>query len=374
MTRVLIVLTLLCAAAGARAAEPYYFVTVHNSVAGAGYEGSYKALEKMVQLADSQHVRLTLLFSAQYAAYISTDPARAAQLESWKNAGHEIGAYHQGPDTRDWDGFSDLRGEALARARGSAVPGAVPGHADYFFMLGGLAPKIRSGCVAGRADKEFLAAAPEYEVCPGGSAAEGANRWLFSSGGRRRLSSASPSGRAGVQAAEKVFSGMKGGVYGAAFKSSPSEFGAFYAWLQFLKGRDPRGGRSRTVSAVVEEKLLAEKVVREEKAARAERTVKPELPARTIVIPDIPEAADTADIPDADGADEAEADREPQDPEIPRLKPVHSPYSRVERLFFGRFRPLRQAPRPAQRRYCGDGICDMVERRHPGSCARDCGR
>ena len=52
---------------------------------------------------------------------------------------------------------------------------------------------------------------------------------------------------------------MTSGVYGTSFKSSPSEFGAFYAWLAFLRSVDPLGVKSRTASAVVESGLLPER-------------------------------------------------------------------------------------------------------------------
>ncbi len=346
---------LLPAAAAAKPAGPYYFTAVNNGAydfkGGAVYlEDSYKALEKMVQLADSQHVRLTLLFSAQYAEYISSGTVRQAALEEWKKSGHEIGAYHQGPDTKAWDGYSDLAGEALARARGGKVPESVPGHAAYFAALGRLAAKIKTGCMAGAADSKFLAAAPEYELCPAekaGLTPRGVNGFIFSApgpgGGKKWLSTSAPSDRAGIEAAKKAFSKMEAGVYGAAFKSSPSEFGAFYAWLQFLKGADPQGVRSRTVAEAVEEKLVADKPQGAGKTQGAEKQ------ARTAKL--------------ADGADAGTG-------VIPRLKPKPSPFSQVERLFFGRFRSLPGGP---LRGSCGDGVCDPVEKKQPGRCARDCG-
>jgi hypothetical protein len=60
-----------------------------------------------------------------------------------------------------------------------------------------------------------------------------------------------------------------------------------------------------------------------------------------------------------------------QKTEIPRLQKTHNPYSQVERMLFG---PDREGKQPQQRGYCGDGICDAVEKAHPGRCPRDCGR
>ncbi|MDO8806329.1 MAG: hypothetical protein Q7R35_18085 [Elusimicrobiota bacterium] len=356
MARIIIALMLLWPAA-ARGAGPgaYYFTAVQNGAynfkGGEGQlEESYKALQGMVKLADAQNARLTLLFSAQYAVYIASDPARLAELEGWKKTGHEIGAYHQGPETRAWDGYSDLPKEELERVRKEkrkSVP--VPGRREYFEALGRLTPEIKSGCVPGSADEGFLAAAPAYEVCarPGD---KGINEFLSVTGGgekvKKRLSCFHPSDKAGIAAAKGAFSGLELGVYGASFKSSPSEFGAFYSWLAFLKGRDPQGLRSRTVSAIVDEGLLAEK---EAVAAPAvKKTEKQKVQPR----------AETR---------KSETPRQ----EIPRLKPVPSKYGKVGTLV-----PELQLRRkyPGKGGYCGDGICDPFERSHPGRCPGECGR
>jgi len=344
--------------AGARAAGPgsYYFIAVQNG--SYNFKGgaeqlaeSYKALQGMVKLADAQNARLTLLFSPQYAVYISSDPARLAELEGWKKTGHEIGAYHQGPETRAWDGYSDLTGEELARLskkKGEeGVP--VPGHKEYFEALERLQPGIRTGCMPGTADKKFLEAAPPVEIC--GDAAEkknrGRNEALLLAGDaekpEKHLYSFHPAGKTGIGEAKEAFSGLSAGVYGASFNSSPSEFGAFYSWLAFLRAKDPQGLRSYTVSSVVAGKLLPEKKAApaaaekkaekkpEEKAARPQ----PEVPAQ----------------------------------EIPRLRPVPSNYGKVGSLV-----PVRALRRvdPPQRGYCGDGICDAFERAHPGRCPGEC--
>lgn len=367
------VLTLL-APAGVRAAGPetYYFIAVRNGAYNfkggeTQLEESYKALRGMVKLADGQSVRLTLLFSAQYALYISSDPARLAELEGWKKTGHEVGAYHQGPDTPAWDGYSDLPEEELGRLRKEDRKGrAVPGHADYFSALARLTPELKTGCMPGKADKAFLAAAPAYEICAV-PWVKGANRSLFLvTGGekvRKRLSSFNPSDKAGIEAAGKYFNVLSSGVYGASFKSVPAEFGAFYAWLTFLRGKDPEGLRSRTVAAVIESGLLAKQEARgpapvAEPAAKKVKsggkpgtgTPKREAGERELRKPEPP-------VPEAGMA------------EIPRLKPLPYNYGKIGSLVpekFLRKKFMRQDG------YCGDGICDAFERARPGLCSRDC--
>ncbi|MDP2866784.1 MAG: hypothetical protein Q8O90_11125 [Elusimicrobiota bacterium] len=349
--RIFIALTLFCPLfARAAGPGPYYFIAVQNgaynfSGGEAQLEESYKALQGMVKLADAQGARLTLLFSAQYAVYIASDPARLAELEGWKKTGHEVGAYHQGPDTRAWDGYSDLPEKTLERIRKKDWKGAaVPGHREYFAALGRLEPGVRSGCMPGKADKKFTAAAPVYEIC-GRPEDKGRNEFISVASGeetvKKRLSSFNPGDKAGIGAAKKEFFSLQLGVYGASFKSSPSEFGAFYSWLSFLKREDPQGLRSRTVSAIVDGRLLEEK--KDAAAPAVKKAEKQIVQAK----PEVPQ------------------------PEPPRLKPLPSTYGKVGSLVPERF--LRKK-NMEQRGYCGDAVCDAFERARPGLCPRDCGK
>ncbi|MCX5785484.1 MAG: hypothetical protein NTX59_07330 [Elusimicrobia bacterium] len=363
MRIILILIFLLPAAARAGGARPYYFIEVQNGAYNfkggmEQLEDSHKVLREMVKLADARHVRLTLMFSAQYADYISSDPVRLTELESWKQTGHEIGAFHQGPDTKAWDGYCDLTGEALELERKRAKTTEHAGtHLDYFAALSRLAAEIKTGCMMDKVDKKFLAAAPEYEACPGpdmkmagagkaGKVFEGVNEFLASAGGpgkgKKRLSCSHPADKAGIEASKKAFSGMESGAYCASFKSSPSEFGAFYAWLGFLKDLDPEGLRSRTVAGIVEEKILPEK-----KAMAGPK--KPDVGVEKPYKPALPEDQRT---------------------QIPRLKPIH--FSQAD--IVPSIRRIRWTRPVRQHGYCGDGICDAFERAHPGRCPQDCGR
>ncbi len=311
--RLILALTLLSpAAAYAAGPGPYYFIAVQNGAYN--FKGgpeqldeSYKALKGMIKLAGQQNVKLTLLFTAQYALYITTDAARATELETWKKSGHEIGAYHQGPETRAWDGYSDLAPEALGLLRKEDRAGkTAPNHRDFAEALAKLDPFIKSGCMIDKADEVFLVAAPPYEVCSGISAQKsGANEYVRAAGkDKKSLNTFHAADKAGIETAKKDFSAMELGAYGIVFKSSPSEFGAFYAWLEFLRRRDPQGLRSRTVSNLVDLKLLPEKAGEPANAARGKEkktAVQLSTPSRPVPQP----AA-------------------PAEQEIPRLRPVPS--------------------------------------------------
>ncbi len=381
---------LVSAPAAGAAGGAHYFVAVENG--GYDFPGgekqmaeSFKVLEAMVKLAEAQNARLTLLFSAQYAVYIATDPSRLAELQAWKDAGNEVGAYHVGPWAAGWDGYSDLQSKRLSGLRGAAAgAGGVPGHSAYLAALNRLEPDLKTGCMeASAGDRRFLAAAPPYEVCrhpsePPGAApgAKGANSFIGvgpKGGGQKFLFAFHPVEKSGVDEAERAFSALSEGVYGAVFRSTPSEFGAFYAWLDFLRRQDPRGGRSRTVNTAMNSGLLAERRL-PRPVRTAEKTVKKILLPRPKPIT---------------GPGQARAE-----PRIPRLQPVPSFFGSVERIPSGRgriatygqigssllgninrvmFGVYPKKRRPGLGR-CGDGVCDVFERSHPGSCPRDCGR
>lgn len=341
------ILAILFSPAAAAAAGPHYFTVVRNGACSTGadeacMEQSYSALEKMVQLADVQNLKLTLLFSAWYADYISTDAARTAALAKWRITGHETGAWHQGPDTKDWDGYSALTGAELKKMRGGKTPAAVPGPAEFFASIKRLEPELKSACITGKADKAFAAAGPVYETCAkaGAAGTAGVNYSLLPPGGtgaRKFLSTANPSDRGGVEAAKKSFLRMKGGAYGAAFKSAPSEFGAFYAWLAFLKEQDPAGARSLTAAGTAEQGIIPEQAPLQARAGTAVRS---------------------STAPAVEGT------------AIPRLKPVKSIYSLVDDLV-----PSKKGYdlRTKLRAACGDGICSDIEKLPYHRCIPDCG-
>lgn len=370
MRAYLLFVLLLATAGTAPAAGPgaHYFTAVLNGAynfqgGAAGMEESYTVLQSMVKQADERGVKLTLLFSAQYAEFIATSSARMADLGGWRRAGHEFGSYHQGPETTAWDSYTDLAGaelDAVKKGKGAAAGG----HAEFFAALRRLEPEPKTGCTYGSSDAKFLAASPPYEIClradPAGGrgAAAGVNEALvvpLAGGARRYLSSFRPADKAGIEAARGAYAGLEAGVYGAAFRSTPAEFGAFYAWLKFLSGRDPQGLRGRTVSSVAAGGLLGEKKEKrpEKKAAKAEK------PRKEVAAPLVSRQRQGR-APDPPPQ---------QERELPKLQPVQS--------FFGKPGYRVPSPRgrmPAKQGFCGDGICDMFERGIPGVCRQDCGK
>jgi hypothetical protein len=64
-------------------------------------------LQALVADADAYGHKLTLLFSPQFARWVSQDSTRTALVKFWQSQGHEVGVHHHGPSHGVWDGYSD---------------------------------------------------------------------------------------------------------------------------------------------------------------------------------------------------------------------------------------------------------------------------
>lgn len=110
---------------------PYYFIAIHNEpIHGSPNQQeaiaqSYQILKEMVKKADEYNIKLTLMFTPQWADYISESSERMAELELWKKQGHEIAAHHHGLYHGNWDGYTDYTKEEAETQRmkqGKAPP------------------------------------------------------------------------------------------------------------------------------------------------------------------------------------------------------------------------------------------------------------
>jgi hypothetical protein len=267
----------------ADAGIPFYFIAIHNEP----FHGmpnkqqlltdSYAVLKGMVAKADQYGIRLTLMFSAQWADYIMADAGRQADLAGWKAKGHEIAAHHHGIFHGGWDGYSGFPktvAEAQRICQGKNPPEQYLGTlADYIAKLKQLNPAVKAGCANDEADKTELPdeiindtcsgysnhLAPGTEESDGFSPQKGVNDFVLA--GTYRGIARNWLGH--YQAyqnraeAEAAFNGTAAGrVYGTVFHSSAQNAAEFHPYLDFLHARDPAGTMSRTVSEVVEQKLL----------------------------------------------------------------------------------------------------------------------
>lgn len=284
----------LSAAATAFAAQPepqripYYFIAVHNEPFNHTQnkfftEESYGILTKMIAKADAYNIKLTIMFAPHWADYLLADKERAAALARWKKSGHEISGHHHSVRHGNWDGYS-----ALSRQEAEAQRAMVGGHNfqaaygsetyygtlnDFTAKLRRLNPEIKSGCMNDEGFKNALPDAIIYDTCSGFV--------NFGEPGRQDIDPNPEKGRneyvtvgtvngikrkwlthhfmAAAAPAMQVFSSMRSGVYGTVNHSAPHELEEFFKYLDFLHQADPQTKKSRTLTQVIEQKLLPEK-------------------------------------------------------------------------------------------------------------------
>jgi hypothetical protein len=274
--------------AGTDAGIPYYFIAIHNEP----FHGmpnqqqllsdSYAILGQMIAAADQKNIKLTLMFSVPWVDHITADAGRKAEFAAWKAKGHEIAAHHHGVFHGGWDGYSGYPqdvAEAQRRCQGKDPPEPYLGTlSDYIGKLKQLNPDVRAGCTNDEQDKTELPDEIVNDTCSGysnhlppgtaesdGNApAKGVNDFVLSGvyNGIKRNWLAHYQAYQKRQDAEATFSSVVAGhVYGAVFHSSSQNAAEFYPYLEFLHAKDPGGAMSRTVSEIVDPKLLPEETL-----------------------------------------------------------------------------------------------------------------
>jgi hypothetical protein len=256
--------------------EPSYFIAIHNEPypGEEGIADAYEVLRAAVDYATARHVKLTLMFTAQWASYINSSPARVAEVQGWTEAGHEIAAHHHGIFHPVWDGYSDL-GEVDANQERLACghpPEPYLGALDeYMATVRSIDPTVVSGCVNDEPDKSELPDGVLYDTCSGfanhGSprtreqdtvASKGINEFVYFGtwNGVERAWLGHYQVYQDVDAARSAFDSMTTGVYGVVTHSVAEQTDRLAEFIDFLQEHDPEGLRSLTVREVVEGNVL----------------------------------------------------------------------------------------------------------------------
>ena len=228
----------------------YHFFAVHCEPTTANPR-MFNALSRMVGLADTYLVKLTIEFTPQWAEMILKDKEKLALVRSWQKSGHEIGAHHHPVQHKGtWDGYTsrkDVIGDA--RYRGTMD--------DFINMLNELVypEKIRT---LGSPDEDDWVRGVPYrtEGFEAGGAASLPTRMILNEttvhdlgygylGNRQRLMVLKNKYRA-------VRQGQAFGVVTHTFNYL-EEPKLIEAWFKFIKEQDPSGRRNYTVSEIMEE-------------------------------------------------------------------------------------------------------------------------
>ncbi len=306
---------------------PYYFIAIQNETNNKtggekAIEESYPYLAEMISKADEYDIKLTLMFSAQWAAYIVSSPDRMAVLNGWKDNGHEIAGFHRGIYDENWDGFTNYSIQEAKQIRletGKTDEKYNGTLNDLIIELKKINPGIKSGCFNNEGlndeslgdgslndsslsdrsskdesvsdgslnasslnydkNKDILPDEIIYGTCSGFSNCAGCKERLADTGPQKGINefilAAAVNGierhylshfqittqqslNQAIMIVEKLNSSA---VYGSVTQSAKEQTPFFYAYLDYLHSLDPEGLNSKTLALVIEKQLLPERTL-----------------------------------------------------------------------------------------------------------------
>lgn len=342
----------------------YYFIAIHNEPHHGKSDSeekilqSYHTLTQMVEKADEYNIKLTLMFTAQWVSVLEKDPQKIAQIKKWAANGHEIAAHHHSIYHGNWDGYTDVsKEEAIAQRKEQGfTPEPYIGTLDAFITtLQKINPDIRSGCLNDEQDKNDLPDAIIYDTCsnfknfgtPGEvsndiDAQKGDNVYVsvgtWKNIERKWLAHANISTKEKEANAETVFKNLDSlHVYGVITHSVDTQAEHYYTYLEFLHQHDQNGEKSKTVSNIIEERILPEEQLTFEQLEKK-----------------YPPKTHSKSIGGKCGDNECDAMEQNND----NLCPQDCMDSETEIK--------------AVNNKCGDGICDSLEKKNIKLCPQDC--
>ena len=260
----------------------YYFIAIHNEPRIEDLEINYQALEELVAKANKYNMKLTLMFTPQWADFIVNNSGRAADLKQWEKQDYEIAAHHHCIRHRGvWDGYTCLpKEEALQiRRRIGRNETYLGDMKDYISELKKLNPDIHSGCLNDEGDKNILPDEIIYDTCSGyvnfgepwsirmlpRNAELGRNEFvsvgIVKGVERRWLNHSLIMDDETLENAKQAYSSMRLGVYGVVTHSVKIQAEKMIKFMDFLHSRDPKGEKCKTLSEMIESKLLPEKQI-----------------------------------------------------------------------------------------------------------------
>jgi hypothetical protein len=261
------------------AGGPGYFVAIHNEpyLDTASIQTDWAVLKKLVEAADDSGVKLTLMFSAQWASFFEARPQDKALVMSWKNQGHEISSHrHSAYAGRQFDHYSDFPLARVAELQGvSAGDLKLEGDLDAWQdLMKRFDPTIVSGCSNDEMDRRVLPEMVRIDTCSGfsnyrqpgaraihHSTESGINDFVMvgtpTDGVERRwLGHAPIMNEEQIAAAKARFVELPDtSVYGVVAHAEQADY--LLEWFAFLEEHG-NPTRSFTVREVIEKRLLPE--------------------------------------------------------------------------------------------------------------------
>jgi len=106
MKQVLIIFIIIILSNISLAQHPQSFMVIHCEPNNSDL---FPKLERLVEVADSAQIPLTIMLSPKWADVILENPANIIKIRQWQINGHEIAAHHHGIEAGNtWDGFTNL--------------------------------------------------------------------------------------------------------------------------------------------------------------------------------------------------------------------------------------------------------------------------
>lgn len=255
--------------------ERYYFYEVHMEPGNENSE-MFNELEKFVNLADKYKIKLTLLFTPQWAEMILADSKKLSKLNQWKSQGHEIGGHHHGPNIWTWDGYSNLSIKEIDEIRASRprIPKEkVQDILSQEKYRGNMKDFVNllNKLVGGKI--KVITMSNEHQDWPDGIPYAAGGNFIkeavsiprkvnFSSHDVIKVTSASFLARHSIRTGLQItveqlkdrFLSSEQGIFGVVshemdYKENPH---IYEEWFKFLNSQDPLGKHSKTISEIIE--------------------------------------------------------------------------------------------------------------------------
>lgn len=259
-----------------------YFVAVHcDPTATLEFDN----VSTMIAAADKIGVKLTLMFSPQWADVIVGNGPHEAAISAWKTAGHEIAAHHHSPyHGGTWDGYTDLTEAAWKALKPTGTQ--VGTMNDWWTKVKTIDPGIQAGCLNEEKDKTDLHTNIKYSSCPGyynfgavptrvvdgGEAQTGRNDFALKGktvdGVQHYWLGHAIIGGKFFADAKAEMQKMTQGVFGVIVHTKTADVTQLGKWLSFLSEQDPGASRSYTLSEIFAGGLLPEMEISTEELSK----------------------------------------------------------------------------------------------------------
>ena len=218
------------------------------------------------------------MLSAQWSDYI-VNHNKLEKILEWEENGHEIAIHHHSVNHGNWDGYTDYsEDEAIEKRIVKKGPKNYESYLgtldDFISKLKRLNSDVISGCSNSERDKYSMPDEIIYDTCSGyanfgetqkiqdGNPIKGRNDYIlsFDVNGIKRYWLAHYQIYNGVEAGEKIYNSLGNDqVYGVVLHSFENQAESLYEFMEFLHEKDSLADKSKTVSEIIEGKLLPKK-------------------------------------------------------------------------------------------------------------------